>query len=118
MERSILEGCGYNIVEADTAKKAFDVWKEMDGRIDLMLTDITLPRGLTGVELAKRLLEDQPHLKVIFTTGRLINQADQQMLARMNARFLQKPFQHTDLIQVVNDMLGGSISSEVAASVA
>ena len=83
----------------------------------MLLTDIILPRGITGVELAKRLLEGQPHLKVIFTTGRLISGTEQELLSRLNARFLPKPFEQTDLVKVVSETLNGDISGTVAESV-
>ena len=118
MERSILESCGYNVLGADSARKAFDLWKENAPQIRLLLADIVLPRGITGVELAKRLLDEQPHLKIIFTTGQVINQADHEALARLNARFLPKPFEPADLIRIVSDTFGGSAQGEVTVSVA
>lgn len=117
MECSILEGWGYRILKADSARKAFDLWKGQRGSVDLLLTDIILPRGITGVELAKRLLEGQPHLKVIFTTGRLISGPEHELLSRLNARFLPKPFEQTDLVKVVSETLNGDISGTVAESV-
>lgn len=118
IERSILESCGYNVLAADSARKAFDLWEENAGRIQLLLADIVLPRGITGVELAKRLLDEQPQLKVIFTTGRVVHQAEQEALARLNARFLPKPFEPADLVRVISEMLGGGAQGEVIVSVA
>lgn len=106
MERSILERCGYYVLEADSARKAFDLWMAHGRKIDLLLADIVLPRGITGIEIAKRLLDEQPQLKVIFTTGKVFRHAEQDALARMNALFLQKPFQQDDLVRVVGAALG------------
>jgi len=119
MERSILENCGYYVLEADSGRKAFDLWREQGQKIDLLIADVVLPRGITGVELAKRLLDEQPQLKVIFTTGKIFRQAEQDALAKMNALFLQKPFQHQELLQVVNNALGGNAQeSHISQSVA
>jgi CheY-like chemotaxis protein len=105
IECSILESCGYRVLEADSSSKAMDVWNQQGEKIDLLLTDVVLPPGISGMELAKRLRDRQPRLKVIFTTGKVDHQLDEQTLERMNARFLQKPYQHTDLVQLVDDAL-------------
>ena len=105
IECSILESCGYRVLEADSSSKALDVWNQQGEKIDLLLTDMILPPGISGMELAKRLRDRQPRLKVIFTTGKIDHQLDDETLERMNARFLQKPYQHTDLVQVVGDSL-------------
>lgn len=105
IECAILQSYGYRVLEADSSSKALDVWREQGEKIDLLLTDMVLPPGISGMELAKRLHDRQPQLKVIFTTGRLDHQLDEETLGRLNARFLQKPYQHTDLVQVVGDTL-------------
>lgn len=105
IECSILESCGYRVLEADSSSKALDVWDQQGEKIDLLLTDVVLPPGISGMELAKRLRDRQPRLKVIFTTGKIDHQFDGETLERMNARFLQKPYQHTDLVQLVDDAL-------------
>ncbi len=118
MERSILEGYGYRVFEADSARKAFDIWSAYRDEIGLLVADVILPRGLTGVQLAKCLLDDDPQLKVIFATGKQIDHAEHQELAQLNARFLPKPFTHADFLQLVIDTLGGTASSYVSQSVA
>jgi two-component system cell cycle sensor histidine kinase/response regulator CckA len=106
MERGLLEHFGFNVLDADSGKRAFDLWRNEGEKVDLLLADIILPRGITGVELAKRLLDSQPNLKIIFTTGRILPHAEQAALAQMNARFLQKPFEQEALVQLVRDTLG------------
>lgn len=105
MEHSILEGCGYRVLAAGSSGKALEVWNEEDGKIDLLLTDIVLPRGMSGLELAQQLFKRQPGLKVIFTTGRFLRDLDHQAFEKMNARFLQKPYQGEDLVQIVSEAL-------------
>lgn len=112
MERGILEACGYNVLEADSGRKAFDLWEAQGRKIDLLLADIVLPRGITGIEVAKRLIDGQPQLKIIFTTGKIFRHEEQDALAKMNALFLQKPFQHQDLIRAVSSALDSGAASE------
>jgi CheY-like chemotaxis protein len=105
IECSILESCGYRVLEAESSSKALDVWNQQGEKIDLLLTDMVLPPGISGLDLAKRLRDRQPRLKVIFTTGKVDHRLDDETLERMNARFLQKPYQHNDLVQLVDDAL-------------
>jgi CheY-like chemotaxis protein len=120
MERGILEHNGFNVLEADSGRRAFDLWRNEGEKVDLLLADIVLPRGITGVEIAKRLLDTQPNLKIIFTTGRVLPHAEQMALAQLNARFLPKPFEQEELVQLVRDTLGmtGSGDTTVGLSVA
>lgn len=105
IECAILQSCGYRVLEAESSSKALDVWDQQGEKIDLLLTDMVLPPGISGMELAKRLRESQPRLKVIFTTGHIDHKLDDKALGEMNARFLQKPYQHNDLVQAVGDTL-------------
>ena len=67
--REILETYNYSIVEAGSGVEALRIWDQHDGKIDLLLTDIVMPEGLNGRELAKQLKGRKPDLKVIFSSG-------------------------------------------------
>src|SRR5207244_9862273 len=60
---------GYQIFEAASGVEALEGWGQHDGVFDLLLTDMVMPGGVTGRELAEKLLADKPELKVIFTRG-------------------------------------------------
>lgn len=105
MECTILQESGYHVLEAESGRSALDVWNAEGDKIDLLLTDVMLPRGISGLELARRLYNRRPRLKIIFTTGRVTREADEQMMGRMKARLLQKPYEHQALIKLVNDTL-------------
>lgn len=105
MECTILQESGYHVLEAESGRSALDVWNTEGDKIDLLLTDVMLPRGISGLELARRLYNRRPRLKIIFTTGRVTREADEQMMGRMKARLLQKPYEHQALIKLVNDTL-------------
>jgi FixJ family two-component response regulator len=68
---------------------------------------MVMPEGVSGVELAERLLAQQPYLKVIFTSGYTADNINHDLLTKHNARFLQKPYSHADLAQTVRDALDG-----------
>jgi signal transduction histidine kinase/ActR/RegA family two-component response regulator len=105
MARDILENCGYKILEASSGKEAIDVWNRRTCQIDLLLTDMVMPEGVSGMDLAGQLLLGQPELKIIFTSGYTANEVSPELLAKTRAHFLQKPYAHNELAKAVRDCL-------------
>jgi CheY-like chemotaxis protein len=105
MARDILKDCGYHMLEASTGREALEVWRKDANKIDLLLTDMVMPEGISGVDLAERLLADRPDLKIIFTSGYSSTEINAELLSRSQARFLQKPYSHTTLARIVRDCL-------------
>jgi signal transduction histidine kinase/ActR/RegA family two-component response regulator/HAMP domain-containing protein len=105
MARDILATYGYQIIEASSGREAFDVWGRRTGTIDLLLTDMVMPEGVSGVDLAEKLLAEKPDLKIIFTSGYTANEISSAMLEKTRANFLQKPYAHKDLARTVRDCL-------------
>ena len=66
--RRILEDCGYRVIEAGGGEEALAVAEGFDGPIHLLLTDVVMP-GMSGGELASRLGEGRPSIKVLFMSG-------------------------------------------------
>ncbi len=83
MARDILKNCGYRLFEAATGKEALKLWSECGDKIDLLLTDMVMPEGISGVELAERLLADRPDLKIIFTSGYTSSEINAGLMARI-----------------------------------
>ena len=105
MARTILQNCGYRIFEASSGRDALSIWNQHTGQIDLLLTDMVMPDGISGTELAERLLFQKPGLKVLFTSGYSTSEINAEVLNKTNARFLQKPYSQTDLAKAVRDCL-------------
>lgn len=63
-----LRSLGYQVVEAQDANEAMQLLRA-DAHIDLLFTDVTLPGGVLGPDLAQRAREFKPQLKVLFTSG-------------------------------------------------
>ncbi|MGH7992467.1 MAG: ATP-binding protein [Limisphaerales bacterium] len=105
MARSILSGYGYCIFEASSGKEALDTWQEKSDEIDLLLTDMVMPEGISGAELARQLIARHPRLKIIFTSGYTANEVNTQLLVKTKARYLQKPYTHADLARTVRECL-------------
>jgi signal transduction histidine kinase/CheY-like chemotaxis protein len=69
LTRTLLERHGYRVIEAETGPAALRAWDHEKGRIDLVLTDVLMPGGMDGIELARHLNDRCPELKLIFATG-------------------------------------------------
>jgi PAS domain S-box-containing protein len=96
---------GYRVLEAPTGAKALDIWKEHGGEIRLLLTDLMIPGGMTGNDLAQRLLQDNPQLKVIYMSGYSAEVAGNGLPMKEGVNFLTKPFQAHQLAQTIRDSL-------------
>jgi two-component system cell cycle sensor histidine kinase/response regulator CckA len=102
--KEILQECDYQVVEAANGVDALKIWEGRGGKIDLLLTDMVMPEGMTGSELAKQLKARQPELKVIYTSGYsaeiMENEADLH-----DTPFLPKPYAAPQLARMVRDCL-------------
>ena len=105
MMRELLEGSGYLVLEADSPNAALEVVGSHDDAIDLLLTDVVMP-GMRGPELAERLRELRPGLKVLFMSGYTDEALAAQGLLQKDARFVQKPFSGTTLLTEVQAAMG------------
>jgi CheY-like chemotaxis protein len=65
----ILRELGYRVLEAHDSASALRLLERQDGRVDLLFSDIVLPGGVNGEQLAQRARGVRPGLKVLFTTG-------------------------------------------------
>jgi len=100
--RDVLEGCGYQIFEAENGVEALSIWKEHLMEFDLLLTDIMMPGGISGYALAYHLRDEKPALKVVLMSG-YSPPAPGKIQSDM--RFLQKPCSVEALIETVASCL-------------
>lgn len=110
LAREILTDCGYRTLEATSGRQALEIWKEHGEQIDLLLTDMVMPEGVSGVELAEKLVTDKPDLKVVFMSGYTSDDISPELLQRNNASFIQKPYGHAELAAVVRDCLDQNLA--------
>ncbi len=96
---------GYCVVEAENGAKALQVWEENGGRFGLLLTDMVMPGGMTGIQLASRLREMKPSLKVILCSGHSSEFAYPATGMPAWLRFLRKPYPMADLAREVRAQL-------------
>jgi len=96
---------GYTVLEAASGRDALEVWEQANRPVDLLLTDMVMPGGIMGGELAERLSRQCPSLKVIYTSGYSPGMAgkDTSLLERRN--FLPKPYSIAELARFVRECL-------------
>jgi signal transduction histidine kinase/CheY-like chemotaxis protein/HAMP domain-containing protein len=105
MAHVILQDCGYNVLEASSGREALTVWENHQEHIDLVLTDMVMPEGVSGMDLAYRLTEAKPDLKIIFASGYSMDDLDTAFVREGHAIFLQKPYTHVTLANAVRQCL-------------
>jgi two-component system, cell cycle sensor histidine kinase and response regulator CckA len=101
----ILTECGYNVLDAKSGREALGVWEQHQSSIDLVLTDMVMPEGISGMDLAHRFLAAKPNLKLVFASGYSMEDLDTDFVSSGRAAFLQKPYTHVTLAKAVRDCL-------------
>ncbi|HUZ07052.1 MAG TPA: ATP-binding protein, partial [Candidatus Paceibacterota bacterium] len=101
----ILSRLGYRVLVAANGVEAIEVWKQHRDEIHLLLTDLVMPGGINGMELAGQLLELNPKLKVIYASGYSAEVASKDFPLEEGVNFLNKPFELHKLAQTVRQML-------------
>jgi len=103
--RMALRRLGYTVLEADNAPAALRLWNELGGRVDLLFTDIVMPGGMSGHELAARLQLQRPELKVLFCSGYTREVEQYDVTDGTSRNFLPKPYKAGELAESVRRCL-------------
>jgi CheY-like chemotaxis protein len=99
--QAALSRLGYRVIEASTGVKALAVWKENQDEIRLLLTDLVMPDGMTGRDLAQRILQENPAMKIIYMSGYSAEVVGRDFPIKEGVNFLTKPFQARKLAQTI-----------------
>jgi CheY-like chemotaxis protein len=86
------------------------VWNSHQGRISLLLTDLIMPGGMSGLELARQLLERNPKLHVIYSSGYSAEIAGRELSIKAGVNYLGKPYELDTLLRTVRAALDGVAS--------
>jgi CheY-like chemotaxis protein len=114
--REILSIHGYSILEAGNGLEGLTVWEENRGKIDILLTDMAMPHGLSGRELADKLRKDEPGLPVVFSSGHSQEMIESTEDAGQCTFYLSKPYTPTLLAQAVRHALDAARNRETAVA--
>jgi PAS domain S-box-containing protein len=102
----ILRELGYRVIEAHDGPSALRLL-ERQQRVDLLFTDVVLPGGMTGAQVAEQARAQRPDLKVLFTTGYARNAIIHHGRLDKGVRLITKPFASGELAAKVRDILDG-----------
>ncbi len=105
LARISLEHCGYRVHEAESAGMALEIWETLKDQIDLLFTDLIMPGGMSGRELAECLTERQPGLKVIYSSGYSHDVIPSELRLNPGYNFLQKPYHLAEMAETVRRCL-------------
>jgi PAS domain S-box-containing protein len=110
--RRTLERFGYRVTEARDGRDAIRRWSEPGAAFDLLLTDVTMPGGMNGRDLATRLQREQPRLRVLFTSGYSAAASGTAVDLSDVENYVPKPCTPRDLLVAVRIALDGAPAAE------
>ena len=99
-----LRDLGYSVIEATNGPQARKLL-EGDAKIDLLFTDVVMPGGMTGRQVADAAKQRRPTLKILFTSGYTENSITHHGRLDTGVHFLSKPFRRQELALKVREAL-------------
>ena len=110
--RLLLESHGYKVCEASSAPEALALWPSREKDVALLLSDIVMPGGLSGRELAEQLRARKPSLRIVLMSGYSADVIgkETEFYGKATAQFLKKPCPANLLLETVRRCLDGSPS--------
>jgi len=113
MTRSTLEEGGYRVIEAEDGREALDIWDRSSANIDLVVTDMVMPNGVSGGTLARTLQAHAPTLHVICTSGYTPEYIARDLPDNDRITFLSKPYLPSQLLEIVHQCLVDDQTTQV-----
>jgi two-component system cell cycle sensor histidine kinase/response regulator CckA len=102
--REFLESGGYAVIEARDGAEALGFVHKHEATINLLVTDMVMP-GMTGLELAARMKEKRPGLRILYMSGYSDRAAAESLQSDPSLRLLTKPFSRWALLRAVHELL-------------
>ena len=111
LTRRVLLRIGYTVLEACHARDAIQVCQQHEGLIHLMITDVVMPGGMSGRDLAERLAGSRPKMRVLYMSGYTDDTIVYHGVLDAGVAFLQKPFTPDSLARKVREVLDAPLVS-------
>jgi CheY-like chemotaxis protein len=102
---TFLRRWGYQVFEATQGMDAFQLWQDHHHEIHLLFTDMIMPEGMTGLDLAERLRAAKPDLRVIVSSGYSTELAHHGVAAIPGIKYVPKPCPPSKLAAAVRECL-------------
>ncbi len=106
--RNVLTRAGYQVLEAPCGPDAIKIWEQNREKVDALITDMVMPGGMSGYDLAVKLVAEKPSLKVLVVSGYSAALATLDENHSQQFAVLQKPFSPKILVQTLRDCLDGT----------
>lgn len=100
-----LKRLGYRTLLASNANEALKIWKSGKNKVDLLFTDMVMPGGMTGLDLANRIRLEDPDLGIIISSGYNNEITAPSRLPAENMSYLSKPFRLNQLADSIQQIL-------------
>jgi CheY-like chemotaxis protein len=102
--RTFLKDLGYRVLEAPSGPKAIAMLEKSEP-VDILFTDVILPHGMNGVEIARQALRIRPNLKVLFASGYTKEILVHEARLGTDVTLLQKPYRKHQLAEALKTLL-------------
>lgn len=107
----VLTSRGYTVHEASSGVEALEIFDELQGKIDIVVSDVVMPE-MDGPTLLGELLKRQPDIKFVFVSGYAEDAFAKNLPPDAKFGFLPKPFSLKQLAATVKDVLEGNVRSQ------
>jgi CheY-like chemotaxis protein len=94
------------VLSAPNARVARQLFTDHSQDIQLLLTDVMMPGGVSGIELASMLRKSKPELRIVLSSGQSQDVVTRNVEWAAGAHFLQKPYPALDLLRLLARLLG------------
>jgi two-component system, NtrC family, sensor kinase len=111
---TVLRLNSYRVVEATDGLEALEMWSRHAGQVDLLFTDMVMPNGLSGRDLAEKLQSESPSLKVVYSSGYSAETVGNEWLKEPGIDFLAKPYTVAALLRSVSSSVAHMDARQVA----
>jgi two-component system cell cycle sensor histidine kinase/response regulator CckA len=106
----ILQQLGYQVLSAESGRRALEIYRQERDRIDLVILDMLMP-GMGGAETFQQLKGVDPKVRVLLSSGYSVDGEAQEVMAAGARGFIQKPYRLAVLSHKVAEALGKSGAS-------
>ncbi len=104
--RALLEGAGYQVMDAARGKDALETLKQGKCSVDLLITDVVMP-GMSGKDLAEKVRSVCPRVKVLYMSGYTGEVMMHHGVSNGGVHLIQKPFSREEFLRKVREILNG-----------
>ena len=105
---NLLTGLGYAVLVAASGAEALDILARDEG-IDVLFTDVMMPGGMDGGEVAEKARQIRPDIKVLFASGYFEDALVKKGNIAANTHLLVKPYRRRDLAKMMNMILADEV---------